>query len=130
VADFETILAKREVLEKIKDLSEKHQEFYEKLIFHPNIDTSAVIQMIEYPEDFLDRGDTHSGDLHELSKASNFYQFDYSNLSAREMIDMLIEGKLDKIQKIPVFEMEFQVPVNEDLRNLSVRELLRKAIGV
>jgi hypothetical protein len=130
VADFETILAKKDVLEKIKDLPEKHQEFYEKLIFHPNIDTSAVIQMIEDSEGFLDRDDAHSGELHELSKASNFYQFDYSNLSAREMIDMLIEGKLDEIQKIPVFEMEFTVPNQEHLKDLSVRELLRKAIGI
>ncbi len=131
IADFETILSKREILERIKYLPENQQEFYEKLIFHPNINTEAVIQMLYNPEIFLERDDIHSNEnLHDLSKASNYYQFIYSNIDASYIIDSLVNGGLDRIQKIPQFQMEFKIAKRYDLRNLSIRELLRKAMGI
>ncbi len=130
--DIVDLLNKSEILDELKELPEDKKElkqYIETLIFHPNINTTAVLEFWRNPDSFLGVGDKHSSHAHELKKPSNYTDIPYLQLNAEDLRDALVEGDLDKIQGFSSMQMELAVPVDAEMLNLSLVELTKKALG-
>lgn len=126
------LLKKKELFEELKNIPEDKQglkKYIETLIFHPNINTSAVTEFWQDPAEALGVRDAHSGESHELKKPSNYTDIPYLQLDAFDLRDALVEGDLDKIQTFESMEIIFKIPVDSEYNNLSISELTKKALG-
>ncbi len=130
--DIVDLLNKSEILNELKELPKDKKElkqYIETLVFHPNINTTAVLEFWRNPGKFLSVGDGHSSHIHEFKKPSNYIHIPYLQLSAENLRDALVEGNLDKIQEFSSMQMEFTVPMDVEILNLSLAELTKKALG-
>jgi len=126
------LLQKKELLEQLKSLSheeKKMKEYIETLIFHPNINTSAVIKFWQDPATALNVYDEHSDRAHQFKKPSNYTEIPYLQLDALGLRDALVNGDLDKIQTFKPMEIVFYIPIDGEYRSLSIHELTKRALG-
>jgi hypothetical protein len=130
--DIIDLLNKSEILDELKELPEDKKElkeYIETLIFHPNINTTAVLQFWRNSAQFLDIEEQHASQAHELKKPSNYTDIPFLQLDAVDLRDALVERDLDKIQGFNSMEMSFAIPTDASILNLSMTELTKKALG-
>lgn len=118
-----------EKLEKIKKTDPRQYKYFETLLFHPNINTQAVIDLFENPESFFETGDIHSEKLHEEKKPSNYFDIPNLDLDAGGLRDAIIGGHLDKIQTFKPFEVIFEIPKGENNEMIVTKDLISSALG-
>jgi len=107
-------LVRHEKLNLIKGMldgtkaDKRRYEYFKFLILHPGMtDDNALQKMIEEPDKFLALGDIHAKDpIHDQLKPSVLTGFDHIDLSGEELINGLIQKKLDKVQAIEPMDME------------------------
>jgi hypothetical protein len=131
--DISKILEHKELLENLQDLKKENKEelynYVKKLMFHPNIDTQKVMQFWQNPEAFLDIGEIHRKESHELKKPSNYIDIPNLDLSAEELRDSLVEGSLDKIQDFQALDINYELTPKTELDTMNLKELISKALG-
>lgn len=105
-----------ELLPKIQQLrangQRKHAKWLEALTFHPDskVGKTAIEDfLLKDPENFLDRNDSHSEELHQLLKPSNYIEVPHLDLTAHELRDALIEGTLDRLQVFTPMKVEYEI---------------------
>ena len=134
--EIHQLLGQTEILEELNAgaVEPRMRAYVEKLAFHPNISTDAVIKFWKDTAAFLDIDDEHTGaDINRVKKPANLISLPYLGLRAEDLRDALVNGELDALQALPAFEREyyFGVPNREQARENSalVFHALRSALG-
>lgn len=132
---LEQLLGRTEVLDELKELkAEGKEELYqyiETLAFHPDskVDMRAVFQFWRNPESFLGANASHTPkDVQDRKKPSNYIHMPNLDLTALELRDALVEGKMDGIQAFAPLEVRYTIPV-EDYKPEPVLGVATKALG-
>ncbi len=128
------IMKHQDILETISSYLHQGEDgvklynYYRYLILHSAMrDFDALKQMILEPEEFLGIGDVHTPEaLHSAKKPSRLLEFDHIDLTARELVDGLVLGHLNRFQVIQPFEMELNIAdLDPQLQKLQGGKLLR-----
>ncbi len=131
-ADIVSLLNRKQILASLqtldKDGKPKLKKYIESLTFHPNINTSSVLQFWQDPEGFLNIGDTDSRKTHELKKPSNYTNIPYMDITGEDLRDALIEGSLDKVHEWSPLEVIYTIPTGEYAEKSFV-DILKSALG-
>ncbi|MFH1142345.1 MAG: hypothetical protein V1695_01385, partial [Candidatus Uhrbacteria bacterium] len=114
------------MMEQIKEENPKAFQYYSTLIEHPTVDMGAVIEMMEDPERFLQRGDIHATtEVHQqlapiqLSEISDGRS--HIDLSPESVRDALINGTIDKMSSFKPHRQEYEF-VMQDKQARAVKE--------
>ncbi len=130
-AKLQQFVEQTELLPAIQQLRQDNQpelaNWVETLAFHPDsrIPTQAVLDFWQHPETFLDHGEIHSPESHELKKPSHYTDIPHLDLSAVELRDALVTGTLDRLQVFSPMQVEYEAGGNDV--NLAVE--LKRALG-
>lgn len=124
--ELSSLLNRAEILsqfEKLKSTGkQKLYNYIEKLVFHPSINTSKVLEFWQDPEKFLGESDDDSPNN---LRPSSYLEIPYIDLSAEELRDALVEGKLDSLQVFMPLEIIYKIPKE----NFSIQEAVKTALG-
>ena len=124
-----------ELIPELEELRDSGQEnlykFITKLAFHPHsrVDIDRVIQFWKEPDAFFNRGDAHANEALQRAFSPRAYTaYPYSDLTATQLRDAIVDGVFDKLQHLRPLEMKVTLP--RDLnRFTSTRVALGLAIG-
>lgn len=135
-SELEQVLEQAEILDELKELKaqgkEKLYAYVETLAFHPasKVDMQSVIQFWRDPQSFMEATASHTPDeVHSRKKPSNYIEIPNLDLSAEELRDALVEGKMDGLQAFSALEIEYDVPLGGKPEQLPLREEMRTALG-
>ena len=135
-SEIQQILERAEILEELKDLREEGKErlyqYIETLAFHPDskVNMQAVLQFWREPEQFLDASDTHTpSEVQDRKKPSNYTHIPNLDLTAEELRDALVEGKMDTLQAFSPMEVRYTIPLERSEEALPIRDIFSQAIG-
>ncbi|MBI2630592.1 hypothetical protein HYW73_00005, partial [Candidatus Nomurabacteria bacterium] len=114
------LLGRTKIMDELNqgDISPRLRAFVEKLAFHPNISTEAVIQFWKQPAHFLDIDDVHTAEnINRVKKPRNLLSLPFLDLTAEDLRDALVEGDLDDLQDLPPMEQNyyFGIPSREEV---------------
>lgn len=125
--ELSQLLNRAEILsqfEKLKSTGkQKLYNYIEKLAFHPGINTSKVLEFWHDPKNFLGESDDYSSSRDLLP--SSYLEIPNLDLSAEELRDALVEGKLDRLQAFTPLEITYEIPKE----NFSLTEAVATALG-
>jgi len=134
-SELTQILERTEILDQLKELKtqgrDKLYEYVETIAFHPSskVAMSKVFEFWHSPERFLGGNDEHTPEeVHNRKKPSNYVEIPNLDLTAEELRDALVEGKMDSIQAFTPMEIEYRIPTGETYP-LALREQTKKALG-
>jgi hypothetical protein len=138
--ELKDLLSQSEALEELKDLKkeggkQKLYAYVETLVFHKSskVDMHAVMSFWRNPERFIDANDSHAPiEIHQRKKPSNYTSIPHLDLSAVDMRDALVEGRMDELQAFSPLEISYHVPLEDDqsvVTTLPLGELVKKALG-
>lgn len=108
--EINELVQRGEILEKLNNGSVKPdlRKFVEATAFHPGVDGQSVIQFMEDPAEFLDVNDEHDSlNVHNDKKPSNYISLPYLGLTAENLRDAYVEGKIDHLQTLPPMERTY-----------------------
>lgn len=134
-SELEQLLGQTEVFDELKELKaegkEKLYRYVETLAFHPDskVNMSAVIQFWRDPESFLAAEASHTPyEVHDRKKPSNYLNMPNLDLTALELRDALVEGKMDGLSAFTPLEIRYTIPL-EDSKAEPLPDLVIKALG-
>ncbi len=135
-SQLEQLLGKTEILDKLKGLkeeggSDKLYRYIETLAFHPDskVDMGAVIEFWRDPKSFLERNASHTPEeIHDQKKPSNYMEMPNLGLTAEELRDALVEGKIDSLSVFKPIEIRYTIPI-EKVEKEPLIDLVKKALG-
>jgi len=110
------LLNRTEILEELNsgNLDPKLRTYIERLAFHPNISTEAVIRFWKDPASFLDIEDQHTdARVNEVKKPSNYLSLPYLGLKAEDLRDAYVFGELDALQTLAPMERTYTLGGSE-----------------
>lgn len=125
------LLERSEILDQLVELKktpgkERLYRYIEILAFHPNsnVDMQAVTNFWRKIEEFLKTADSHTPEaVHNRKKPSNYTNIPNLDLSAEQLRDALVEGKLDGLQAFKPLEIEYQ------FGDVPLRTAIKRALG-
>jgi len=133
------LLGRTEILDKLKELKESGKmelyRFIETLAFHPNISMDKVFQFWQNPGTFLEIKDDHDkANVHDKKKPSNYTHIPNLDLTAENLRDAQVEGKLDELQAFRPLEITYELPRNGEVGAVIESEkntiiLVQEALG-
>ncbi|HOX60990.1 MAG TPA: hypothetical protein PLV72_03220 [Candidatus Magasanikbacteria bacterium] len=133
------LLGRTEILDQLKELkiSGKTElyRFVETLAFHPDISMGKVFQFWRDPATFMDLEDAHSGaGVHDRKKPSNYTHIPNLDLTAENLRDAQVEGKLDELQAFRPLEIYYELPRAGEAGavvdgNVDLATLVKEAVG-
>lgn len=131
-SDLEQLLGQVKILENLKEEKLKGNDalyhYIETLAFHPDskVNMQSILDFWMEPKTFLaaESSDTPH-ELHDRIKPSNYVDISNLDLTALELRNALIEGKMDQIQVFSPLKIKYKI----SLENYSTLELLFKALG-
>ncbi len=125
------LLGEREVLEALHDIKNpKLRTYVTRLAFHRDskVDIQAAIQFATDPMAFLERDDGHAPpEVHDRKKPSNYIEIPNLDLTAQELVEALVDGKMDPLSAFTPMEVEYTVIIDEAASR--PHELLKRALG-
>jgi hypothetical protein len=129
------LLERTEILDQLTELKEQGKDklykYVETLAFHPNsqVDMAAVMQFWRDPNRFMGTMDTHTPEeIHNRKKPSNYTEIPNLDLTAEELRDALVEGKIDTLQVFKPMQIEYELARNpSEVKPLS--HLVKEALG-
>ncbi|MCX7589801.1 MAG: hypothetical protein N2Z85_02585 [Patescibacteria group bacterium] len=134
-SQLEQLLNQKEIFDELKKLktegNNKLYNYIETLAFHPDskINMTKVIQFWREPELFLDTGASHTSiKIHEKIKPSNYLNIPNLDLTATELRDALVEGKIDGLSVFNPLEIRYTISL-EDIKHETLPNLINKALG-
>ncbi len=133
--EIQQLLGRTEILNRLQaDINPRLRVYVERLAFHPNISTDAVIQFWTDPAEFLAIDDAHTPEaINACKKPSNLLSLPYLGLDATDLRDALVNGELDDLQVLPPMERRyyFGTPVAEQIKDDAglLHYALRNALG-
>jgi hypothetical protein len=113
-------------LAELRNTDPKLADWLSVLSFHKDsrVPKSLITEIWKNPESFIDRDDSHAGKLHQRKKPSNYTEeIPFLDLTARQLRDALIRGKLDELQVFSPMKVEYE------LGGSSLQSELNRAIG-
>jgi hypothetical protein len=129
------VLEQAEILDELKELKARGKNelysYVETLAFHPNskVDMSSVMQFWRDPESFFRAASTHtSREVHDRKKPSNYIDMVNLDLTAEELRDALVEGKMDNLQTFSPLEITYDIPL-ADSQYKDVKDVVQAALG-
>jgi hypothetical protein len=129
------ILNQAEMLNELKLMKKKGKtELYaylETLAFHPSskVDMKKVMEFWQNPEEFLAGDDDNTPEkIHNRKKPSNYTEIPNLDLTAEQLRDALVEGKMDELQVFSPLEIEYRIPAGEVNRQ-PLRDQIKTALG-
>ena len=134
-SELEQLLGQTEVFDELKKLKAEGKEalykYIETLAFHPDskVNMSAVIQFWREPESFLAAEASHTPyEVHNRKKPSNYINMPNLDLTASELRDALVEGKMDGLSAFTPLEIHYIIPM-EEIKQEPLPDLVNKALG-
>lgn len=134
-SELEQLLGQTEVFDELKALKAEGKEalyrYVETLAFHPDskVNMSAVIQFWRDPESFLAAEASHTPyEVHDRKKPSNYINMPNLDLTASELRDALVEGKMDGLSAFTPLEIRYTIPT-EEFKREPLPDLVNKALG-
>jgi len=134
-SELEQLLGQTEIFDELKDLKaegkEKLYRYVETLAFHPDskVNMDAVIQFWRNPESFLAADASHTPhEVHDKKKPSNYLHMPHLDLTAPELRDALVEGKMDSLSVFTPLEIRYTFPLG-DVVPEPLPDLVHKALG-
>lgn len=133
--EIKQLLGKSELLRELNEgeISPKLREYVEKLAFHPNISTDAVIRFWKNTDEFLGIDDKHTSEqINAVKKPSNLLSLPYLGLTPESLRDALVEGEMDKVQVLPPMERTYTLGIevlDNSEKPADLWRFLREAIG-
>jgi hypothetical protein len=134
-SELEQLLGQSEVFDELKELKEEGKEklyrYIETLAFHPDskVNMSAVMQFWRDPESFLAADASHTPhEVHDRKKPSNYLYMPNLDLTASELRDALVEGKMDGLSAFTPLEIRYTIPL-ENIESETLPDLVKKALG-
>jgi len=104
-------------LKRLEEENPRAYEYFQNLIKHPTVDMGAVLEFMEDPERFFQRGDGHASaklqselapvQLTEINDGYNSIA-----LSAEDVRDALIEGHIDQMSSFKPHAQEYELVVS------------------
>lgn len=135
-SELEQMLEKTEILDELKELKTQGKDslytYVETLAFHPasKVDMQSVIQFWRDPQSFMQANASHTPEeVHDRKKPSNYVEIPNLDLSAEELRDALVEGKMDLLQAFSALEITYDVPVGGKVEPVSIKDAMRMALG-
>jgi hypothetical protein len=135
-SELEQVLEQAEILDELKELKAQGKDrlysYVETLAFHPasKVDMQSVIQFWRDPQSFIEAAASHTPDeVHNRKKPSNYIEIPNLDLTAEELRDALVEGKMDSLQAFSALEIEYDVPLGEKPGQIPLREAMKTALG-
>ncbi len=135
-SQIESLLGQAEVLgefEKLKtEGSQALYEYVEALAFHRDskIKMQAVLQFWKDPEAFFSADASHTPpEAHDSKKPSNYIRIPNLDLSAVELRDALVEGKIDSISAFTPMEIRYKVNLSEMNDTVTLAQKVEQALG-
>lgn len=136
-AEFSDVLDRTQILDELQQLRKEGKlalySYVETLAFHTasRVSLPAVIQFWRETGRFLGLADGNSDtNLHASKKPSNYVQIPHLDLTAEELRDALVEGRLDEIQVFTPFEARYEISESPRASEATrLREGLRAALG-
>lgn len=131
------LLERTDLLDKLVALRKNGQhrlyDYVETLVLDVDstkINMSRVMEFWQDPERFLAAAATHTPqEVHDRKKPSNYVEIPNLDLTAVELRDALVEGKMDGLQVFRPMEIRYTIPLNpEDIPSL--REEVRRAFSM
>jgi len=121
------------MMEQMKEENPQAFQYYSTLIEHPTVDMGAVMEMMEDPERFLQRGDIHANtEVHQqlapvqLSEISDGRS--YIDLNPESVRDALINGTIDKMSSFKPHRQEYEF-VMQDNKAKAVKERIDRLLA-
>jgi RNase P subunit RPR2 len=134
-SEIEQLLGQTEILDELKALKaegkEKLYTYIETLAFHPDskVNMQSVMQFWRDPESFLAADASHTPyEIHDRKKPSNYIDIPNLDLTASELRDALVEGKMDGLSVFTPLEIRYTIPI-EDMQPEPFPDLVNKALG-
>jgi hypothetical protein len=134
-SELEQLLGKTKVLDELKKLKIEGKDalykYIETLAFHPDskVNMSAVMQFWRDPKSFLAAKASHTPyEVHDRKKPSNYLNMPNLDLTASELRDALVEGKMDGLSVFTPLEIKYTIPM-EDIKSELSPDLISKALG-
>jgi len=125
------LLGEREVLEQLQQIDNpKLKQYVTRLAFHKDskVDMKAAIEFAIDPEAFLARDDGHAPrEVHDRKKPSNYTDINNLGLTAKELVEALVEGKMDGLSVFTPMEVRYIILASDE--ELDSRQLLKRALG-
>jgi hypothetical protein len=134
-AALEQILQRKDLLDQLVTLrgqgKKELAQYVETLAFGTTsqVDMGAVMEFWQSPESFLKRKATYGNvEWHERLKPSNYTEQQRLDLSAEDLRDALVEGKMDTLAAIRPFEIHYELPLY-DVEPEPFVDQLKRALG-
>ena len=135
-SELQQLLDQAEMLEELKALKESGKDdlynYVKTLAFHEDskINMRKVFQFWREPEAFLAAPATDTRDeVQNRKKPSNYMNTPNLDLTAEDLRDALVEGKMDTLQVFSPMEIRYQIPLRGIEKPLSMRDAFFKAVG-
>lgn len=125
------LLGEREVLESLQTIENQTlRKYVTHLAFHRDskVDMQAALEFATNPRAFLEREASHTPqDVQDRKKPSNYIDVWNMDMTAEELIEALVEGKMDALSVFTPMEITYTVIVDEEASR--PQELLKRALG-
>jgi len=138
--ELHEMLKRKELLDELRGLKdekggrkEKLYNYIEGIAFHSGISMEKTFMFWKNPKGFLGLKSSYTPpSIHNMKKPSNYTDIPHLDLTAENMRDALVEGKLDKLQSWEPFKLHYQIPTDkrfEILEKIPLSKLVLKAVG-
>ncbi len=136
-SDFSQVLGQSELLERIANIKSSRLKAYViYLAFHRDskVNMKAALQFAIHPKAFLSRYAEHTlSNIHDSLKPSNYTEISnltetaVLDLSARELVAALVEGKMDQLSVFLPMEIRYAIVTNDFAQDMRI--LTKRALG-
>lgn len=134
-SELEQLLGQTEIFDELKELKAEGKEalykYVETLAFHPDskVNMSAVMQFWREPESFLAAEASHTPyEVHDQKKPSNYINMPNLDLTASDLRDALVEGRMDGLSVFTPIEIHYTIPIGE-IKQKPLPDLVQSALG-
>ncbi len=114
-ANLQQFINRAELLPDLKALRQDNKgklaDWIESLAFHPDsrVSMEAILQFWKNPDTFIDMGEVHAPQSHDLKKPSHYTNIPHLDLDAEQLRDALVNGTLDRLQVFAPMKIEYEV---------------------
>lgn len=134
-SELEQLIQQSEILDQLQELKGKGKEklytFVETLAFHPTskVNMQDVMQFWRNPAAFLNNQDSHTpAEVHDRKKPSNYTEIPNLDLTAEQLRDALVEGKIDQLQVFTPLAIRYEI-LKDNEKYPPTSEMIREALG-
>ncbi len=118
-----------EFLKKLNEMGRtnpRRAAYYRELIAHPTVNLRAVVDMLLFPQRFLNPRIKNDLSPIELTYVGDSDAGIGIRLTPENVVDDLVDGKLDHLQAFPPYKMEREVTLRDPRYSASLAKVRRK----